>query len=188
MVGITQRGCGGALRRWLLSTRLAATLIVPTTVAAAVGSWNVVSSPNPTGGGPNFLNAIAVVSEGPNDERPLRLRPQVGMTMHWNASAWTAVPNPSSNSVNLNAVSARATNDVWAVGVAAASCSHWPCTGMAARGSRLPLQARTVPRTSSTGSWDWQGTMHGRWANPVFSHSSCTGMAPGGPASVARMC
>jgi hypothetical protein len=146
--------------RAILAAGLTVVLLLPTTAVLALGAWTVVSTPNPSGGGQNVLNAVAIVSltdvwavgeatasqslaehwdgmawsivpspnlqtytdmkgvaaVSSNDVWAVGDNGGTGMTMHWNGSTWTAIPNAASNYVALNAVSARASSDVWAVG------------------------------------------------------------------------
>ena len=95
---------------------------------AGCGEWYEIASPNPDGDA--RLEDVAVLApwdawavgsfygpiQGYFDDR------QQSLTMHWDGSDWTVVPspspgpNPSTVQVLLEAVSAAATNDVWAVG------------------------------------------------------------------------
>jgi hypothetical protein len=44
-----------------------------------------------------------------------------GITMHWNGSTWATIPNSATGYVYINAVSATASIDVWAVGSSGSS-------------------------------------------------------------------
>jgi hypothetical protein len=87
-------------------------------------SWNIVSGPN-VGTGYNTLSGITAISGNDiwavgnaTDPTSGTLQP---LTIHWDGSSWSIVSssNPISSSgsqVYLSAVTAIATNDVWAVG------------------------------------------------------------------------
>jgi hypothetical protein len=86
-------------------------------------TWSVVPSPTISGG--SELDAVAAA--GPNDVWAVGSRAgglpdfqasRVTLTIHWDGSAWTAVPSPniSNRSHELLDVCAIAPNDVWAVG------------------------------------------------------------------------
>ena len=91
-------------------------------------SWTVVPTPG-SGSSANFLNAVAAV--GANDVWAVGTYFQPGnqwltsLTMHWNGTEWGIVPspNPGTSDNELDAVSATASNDVWAVG--SNSSLHW---------------------------------------------------------------
>jgi outer membrane protein assembly factor BamB len=84
-------------------------------------AWSVVPSPNP-GAGINVLRAVAAFA--PDDVWAVGYyRNGFGslpLTEHWDGSAWRVVPSPNPGSVawfnELNAVTALANTDVWAVG------------------------------------------------------------------------
>ncbi len=91
--------------------------------SALAGDWQVI----PSGNGLNKVNelhGVSALSENDvwavgvsyNTERT------IGSTLieHWNGSQWSVVPSPNpSSSINLlEAVTAVAANDVWAVGYA----------------------------------------------------------------------
>jgi hypothetical protein len=89
-------------------------------------SWSLVPSPSPGTYNGNVLNAVDGVSandvwavgwyqSGPTGQEGGAL------TMHWNGTAWTVVPNPSR--WTLYGVAAISSNDVWAVGEQ--SILHW---------------------------------------------------------------
>jgi hypothetical protein len=89
-------------------------------------NWSIVSSPSPGTYNGNELYAVAAVStndvwavgwyqSGPTGQEGGAL------TMHWDGTAWTVVPNPSR--WPLYGVTAISANDVWAVGEQ--SILHW---------------------------------------------------------------
>lgn len=89
-------------------------------------SWRLVLSPSPGTYNGNVLTAVAAIStndvwavgwyqSGPTGQEGGAL------TMHWDGTAWTVVPNPSR--WTLYGVTAIASNDVWAVGEQ--SILHW---------------------------------------------------------------
>lgn len=99
------------------------------------GDWQVVSSPNGTKA-INELHGVSAVADNDvwavgasyDTERVTALT----LIEHWNGTQWSVVPspNPSSTTNVLNAVAAVATNDVWAVGIAATGSNpiliiHW---------------------------------------------------------------
>jgi hypothetical protein len=92
-------------------------------------SWSLVPSPSPGTYNGNVLHAVAAVSandvwavgwyqSGPTGQEGGAL------TLHWDGTSWTVVPNPSR--WPLYGVTAIASNDVWAVGEQ--SILHWDGT------------------------------------------------------------
>jgi hypothetical protein len=88
--------------------------------------WSIIPSPSPGTYNGNVLTAVAVVStndvwavgwyqSGPTGQEGGAL------TMHWDGTQWTVVPNPSR--WTLYGVTAISSNDVWAVGEQ--SILHW---------------------------------------------------------------
>jgi hypothetical protein len=82
-------------------------------------SWSIIPSPSPGTYNGNVLTAVAAVStndvwavgwyqSGPTGQEGGAL------TMHWDGTSWTVVPNPSK--ATLRAITAISSNDVWAVG------------------------------------------------------------------------
>jgi len=89
-------------------------------------SWSIIPSPSPGTYNGNVLNAVAAIStndvwavgwyqSGPTGQEGGAL------TMHWDGTSWTVVPNPSR--WTLYGVTAISSNDVWAVGEQ--SILHW---------------------------------------------------------------
>ena len=89
-------------------------------------NWSIVSSPSPGTYNGNDLYGVAAISandvwavgwyqSGPTGQEGGAL------TMHWDGANWTVVPNPSK--ATFNAVTAFASNDVWAAGQQA--ILHW---------------------------------------------------------------
>jgi hypothetical protein len=88
--------------------------------------WSIIPSPSPGTYNGNVLNAVAAISandvwavgwyqSGPTGQEGGAL------TMHWDGTIWTVVPNPSR--WTLYGVTAISSNDVWAVGEQ--SILHW---------------------------------------------------------------
>src|SRR5438874_5304106 len=86
----------------------------PTPTCSPLGAWSIVPSPNPGTGG--YLNGVAAVSS--NDVWAVGWYGEGGtfhsLTMHWNGSIWSIVPNPGNGL--LYSAAAVSSNDVWAVG------------------------------------------------------------------------
>ncbi len=98
---------------------LLALLLAPA-VAQAQAAWSVVPSPSP-GPSVNDLNGVASVSA--NDVWAVgdfinASGSKQTLIEHWDGTSWSVVasPNPSVSMNVLQAVTAIATNDVWAVG------------------------------------------------------------------------
>jgi hypothetical protein len=121
-------------------------LPAPPALAAAVctGTWAAVATPNPDREVDNGLASLAVVA--PDDVWAVGAGGVYGgaratLTIHWDGSAWTAVPSPvGANEVNwLTGVAAVASGDVWAVGYSATNppnqslsrtlIEHWDGSG-----------------------------------------------------------
>lgn len=74
------------------------------------GKWNVVTTP--TFGGGILPNAVTAIAD--ND---VWVVGSWGLTLHWDGTAWTNVPNPLKDTgYTLNSVSAETSQNVWAVG------------------------------------------------------------------------
>jgi len=100
----------------------------PAPLVAGCGAWSEVPSPNPPGDARlEDVDALAPWDawavgsfSGPIDGYWQDV--QQSLAMHWNGNSWSIVPtpnpapNPSTTQVSLEAVSAVATDDVWAVG------------------------------------------------------------------------
>ncbi len=103
------------LGRALLASAAVAIVSFPATAGLAVGTWTVVPSRNPSGGGQNVLNAVAAVSA--SDAWAVGQGQFLSLTEHWNGTAWSIVPSPNLPTMTtLKGVAAIASNDVWAVG------------------------------------------------------------------------
>jgi hypothetical protein len=93
-------------------------------------AWSRVPSPN-GGSSYNTLNALAVVSANDiwavGQSAPDQNAYGQGLTLHWNGSVWSAVPNPNFDDVRLNGAVAISSRDVWAVGGTStgALAEHW---------------------------------------------------------------
>src|SRR5262249_15991512 len=99
----------------LVRSGLIAALLSPATAALALGSWTVVPTPNPAGGGQNILNAIAMVS--PSDGWAVGEGQYESLAEHWNGSVWSIVPSPNLQTLtDMKGVAAVSSTDVWAVG------------------------------------------------------------------------
>lgn len=85
--------------------------------------WSTVSSPNRQQGG-NILQGVSAINAGDiwtvGTYQNFNTLEEQTITEHWNGSTWKLVssPNPNPGLDQLEAVSALATNDVWAVGTA----------------------------------------------------------------------
>jgi hypothetical protein len=102
-------------------------------------SWSIIPSPSPGTYNGNDLTAVAAISSndvwavgwyqsGPTGQEGGAL------TMHWDGTSWTVVPNPSK--ANLYSVTAVSSNDVWAVG--AQVIMHWNGTNWSTVSFPLP--------------------------------------------------
>jgi hypothetical protein len=83
--------------------------------------WAIVPTPN-VGSGENALTAITAVSTtdvwAVGYHQDLTAPPRVTLALHWNGSSWSVVdtPNVGTDENFFFSVTARSTNDVWAVG------------------------------------------------------------------------
>ena len=92
-------------------------------------SWSIISSPSPGTYNGNDLTAVTALSANDVWAVGWYQSGQTGqdggaLTMHWNGTNWTVVPNPSKNT--LYAIKAISSNDVWAAGVQV--ILHWDGT------------------------------------------------------------
>jgi hypothetical protein len=86
-------------------------------------SWTIVATPATTGSSKSILFGVANLGGG-NVWAVGRSAANRALVEHWNGSAWTIVPTPDPvapagntfSGSTLTAVSARAANDIWAVG------------------------------------------------------------------------
>jgi hypothetical protein len=110
-------------------------------------AWSIVTTPN-VGPGNNLLTAITAI--GPTDIWAIGFWRPGGastyaqpLTEHWNGNGWTVVPTPNVPNAlaPLYGVSAGATNDVWAVGLA----------------EDFPVQPTTGPRGHAL-AMHWNGS------------------------------
>jgi hypothetical protein len=124
-------------------------------------SWSIVPSPNPDTQS-NQLHAIAGVAS--NDLWAVGGRgdgitccPDESLIEHWNGTSWSVVSNPGRSS--LQGASALATNNVWAVGLAAAGgeIEHWDGTAWTIVASPSEygdsISLRAVTAVSATDLW-----------------------------------
>jgi len=102
----------------------------PPASVAECGDWVTVDSPNPPTGIDSRLHAVEVIAPWDVWAVGSSLQPvpgvsgndQFSLAMHWNGADWSIVPAPSPSPatglawVDLNAVAAADSNDVWAVG------------------------------------------------------------------------
>lgn len=91
--------------------------------------WSIIPSPSPGTYNGNVLNAVAAVSASDVWAVGWYQSGSTGqeggaLTMHWDGTAWTVVPNPSR--WTLHGIAAISSNDVWAVGEQ--SILHWDGT------------------------------------------------------------
>ena len=95
---------------------------LPTTTPDCTLPWSVVDSPN-VGSGDNELTDVVAIS--PTDvwavghyRDPALFGRYKTLTVHWDGVQWSIVPSPSVPGISslLYAVTATASNDVWAVG------------------------------------------------------------------------
>jgi hypothetical protein len=116
-------------------------------------SWAVVASPNP-GTANNWLFGVTALSAtnawavgwyaNTNIQQPLIL--------HWDGSAWTdASPSLARPRVVLQAITAIAQNDIWAVGV---SCDSPMCNRHITAAVHYDGSAWTVPDSPNPGTYD----------------------------------
>jgi len=86
-------------------------------------SWTIVPTPPTTGGSRSILFGVANLGGG-NAWAVGRSEANRALAEHWDGSAWTIIPTPTPvppvgstfTGSTLTAVSARAANDIWAVG------------------------------------------------------------------------
>ena len=110
---------------WTVGTYINGSSVFQTLAEHWDGSaWSVITTPN-VGAGNNVLAATAALSAGDvwavGFSRPDNSSAAQPLTEHWNGNGWTVVPTPprtSASSIALYGVSADASNDVWAVGIA----------------------------------------------------------------------
>ena len=122
-------------------------------------SWSIIPSPSPGTYNGNVLNAVAAVSA--NDvwavgwyQSGSTGQEGGALTMHWNGTQWTVVPNPSR--ATLHGVTALASNNVWAVGEQV--ILHWNGTSWSNVSFPLPPNGafpnlRGVSAVSSNDIW-----------------------------------
>jgi len=104
----------------MIGAVLLALLLAPAVAQAQAAPWTVVPSPNASPGN-NELHAVASVSA--NDVWAVgtsenTLGNSQTLILHWDGTAWSIVPSPTTGMVegNLFGVAAVSTSDVWAVG------------------------------------------------------------------------
>ena len=147
-------------------------------------SWTVYILPQPAVSGPSspVLHGVTAVASndvwavGDNDEVP-----GVGITTlieHWNGSAWSIVPSPTPGAYPiLNAVAARSSTDVYAVGSNEPSVNGGVQQGMILRWNGSTWSADTDPTAGTFSPLNGAATFPGasnEWA--VGINSSDTGL------------
>jgi hypothetical protein len=126
-------------------------------------SWNIISSPSPGTYNGNVLNAVSAVSS--NDVWAVGWAQSSptgneGLTMHWDGTSWTVVPNPSK--YTLNAVTTIASNDVWAAGFQ--TLLHWNGSTWSSVPFPQPNAAVYLQGLSGTSSSDVWAVGYQQWA------------------------
>jgi len=132
-------------------------------------SWSIVPSPSPGTYNGNVLNAVDGASandvwavgwyqSGPTGQEGGAL------TMHWNGTSWTVIPNPSR--WQLYGVASISSNNVWAVGEQ--SILHWNGSSWSSVSFPLPPNEaypilRGISATSASDIW---AVGYGQW--PYF--------------------
>src|SRR5438132_990015 len=108
-----------AATRMTTTALVALVLLTPAASRATTASWTVVSRPNPSGSSlPIELFAVTAVAADDVWAVGQPGFPWKALILHWQGSAWTAVPNACG--VPLNGVTAISSTDIWAVGSASA--------------------------------------------------------------------
>lgn len=99
-------------------------------------SWSIISSPSPGTYNGNDLTAVAAISSNDVWAVGWYQSGQYGqaLTMHWDGTSWTVVPNPSN--AMLYAITAISSNNVWAVG--AQVILHWDGSSWSTASFPLP--------------------------------------------------
>ena len=97
-----------------------AAVLVPT-IAAAAGTWNIVSSPNGSAATSNALQSTAAISSSDIWAAGYYNTGTANQTLteHYNGASWAAVTSANTGAAQNNqlySVAAASTNDVWAVG------------------------------------------------------------------------
>ena len=156
-------------------------------------NWSVVPSPDPLAAAANVVNQLnGVFALAPNDVWAVGYsgggnQPVTNLTLHWNGSAWQIVPSPNlapipglGSANSLTAVSAVASNDVWAVGYATTSAlgpqavlMHWNGTAWAL----TPAPTETIAWISAARTGVTAVTANDVWAVGQFSAFRWNGTA-----------
>jgi hypothetical protein len=124
-------------------------------------SWSIITSPSPGTYNGNDLTAVAGVA--PNDvwavgwyQSGTSGQDGGALTMHWDGTSWTVLPNPSKNT--LYAITALASNNVWAAGYGV--ILHWDGTAWSSvafpqpqGGSGTSYILRGLSATSANDIW-----------------------------------
>jgi hypothetical protein len=133
--------------------------------------WSIISSPSPGMNNGNDLYGVAAISSNDVWAVGWYQSGQSGqeggaLTMHWNGTSWTVVPNPSK--ATLYAITAVASNDVWAVG--SQVIMHWNGTIWSSVSFPLPVgsnQYVALKGISATSANDVWAVGYHQW--PYFS-------------------
>jgi serine/threonine-protein kinase len=122
-------------------------------------TWTRVPSPSTGAGTKDFLTAVSVGSASDAWAVGMILNSAdvstASLTLHWNGTAWTQVPNPEGSQTALYGVTAISADDAWAVGadVGDALILHW--NGIT--WTKVPSPAKgvlwDVAATSATNVW-----------------------------------
>jgi hypothetical protein len=138
--------------------------------------WRIVPSPSPGNHSGNDLFGVNAISSsdiwavgdffsGLNGQRGGAL------TIHWNGTRWSVVPNPGTLAT-LNAVTSLGTSNVWAVGTDAL---HWDGTKWSHVGVQIPhpSQGISLQSLSATSAGDI-------WASGFYNYPTPEGTFPVG--------
>jgi hypothetical protein len=163
----------------------------PTPLPPCVGQWATVAVPGAAPG--SRINGLASIAQNDVWAAGYATTAQgveQTLMLHWDGSGWNAVPSPNHGSGNnrLNAVTARAANDVWAVGQAAGGGGtttlilHWDGSAWTEVASPSPgvtdNQLNGVVSLAADNAWavggadmdtlvlHWNGTNWSRVASP----------------------
>jgi hypothetical protein len=138
-------------------------------------AWTVVSSPNPGQNGNGFNRLFAVAAVGAGDVWAVGQYssgdPSHALTLHWDGTAWAVIANGASYS--LEAIAARAGDDVWAVGWGPNQTlsAHWNGTAWSVVFTPWYGSATLSGVAISTASEVW-ATLRDGGVNTAFEHYS----------------
>ena len=157
------------LLRVAMPLALLLVLGLPVSSMAQTSIFNIQTSPSPNPFG-NTLNAVAALSTTDawavgykNDNN---LNESRTLTMHWDGNTWKVIPSPnpgsipSCNNANtgnvINAISAVATDDVWAVGFSF-TCTSADLIPMALHWNGTKWNVAPTPALLTTGNSAFNG-------------------------------